>query len=232
MSEFNRKGKSISRPKMKNLVQYRDMPDDEFDELMEKKEFVVEASDVLEKRIVEKMNEFSQDYDISDLKINDMQILRGLIQALISLEDYEQLLFIIRKEGITGENILLIDKMQGIVEKLRKSISDFQNDLNITRKVRKSDQEQSVIAYIESLKEKAREFYQSRMSYIFCPKCNTLLGTIWTLYPEQERNKIALVCDRKLSDGSTCGEKVIVSTKELLENRGTNNKDVMPESLL
>lgn len=232
MSEFNRKGKSISRQKMKNLVQYRDMPDEEFDELMEKKEFIVEASDVLEKRIEEKMQEFSQDYDISDLKINDMQILRGLIQALLSLEDYEQLLFVIRKEGITGENILLIDKMQGIVEKLRKSISDFQNDLNITRKVRKSDQEQSVIAYIESLKEKAREFYQSRMSYIFCPKCNTLLGTIWTLYPEQERNKIALVCNRKLADGSICGEKVIVSTKELLDNRGTNNKDVMPESLL
>lgn len=232
MDDFDRRGKSKSRKKLRNLVQYRDMNDEDFDEIMRDKELGIELSEALEERIEEKLKQFSEDYDITDLKINDMLVLRALIQAMISLEDYEQTLFSVRTQGVTSENIMMIEKIQKVMSDLRKSISDFQNDLNITRKVRKSDQEQSVIAYIDSLKEKARDFYQSRMSYIFCPKCNTLLGTIWTLYPEQERNKIALVCNHENEDGEVCGEKIIISTKELLDNRGTSNPEIMPESML
>lgn len=232
MDNFDKRGHSKNRNKLRNLVQFRDMDDEDFDKIMKEKELGIELSKALEERIEEKIKQFSEDYDISDLKINDMLVLRALIQALISLEDYEQLLFSVRSEGISADNILKVDKIQRVMSDLRRDISSFQNDLNITRKVRKSDQEQSVIAYIESLKSKARDFYESRMSYIFCPKCSTLLATIWTLYPEQERNKVALVCNHKLEDGSLCGEKVIVSTKELLENRGTNKVDTMPESML
>lgn len=229
---FNSRGKSLNRNKIRNLVQYRDMSDEDFNSLMENKELGLETSKKFEERIEEKLRQFSEDYDLSDLKVNDMQILRALIQATLSLEDYEQLLFKIRTEGISSDNIILVDKIQNVVSNLGKYISSFQNDLDITRKVRKSDQEQSVVAYIESLKEKARQFYESRMSYVFCPKCNTLLATLWTLYPEQERNKLALVCEHKNQDGSVCGEKIIVSTKELLKNRGTNNKEVVPENIL
>ena len=186
----------------------------------------------MERRIEDKLKAFSDDYDLSDLKINDREILRGLIQAIISLEDYEQFLFKLRAGGISADNITTIDRIQKVMADLRKSISDAQNDLKITRRIRKSDQEASVIAYIDSLKEKARKFYESRMSYIFCPKCNTLLGTIWTLYPENDRNRVVLICDRKDHNGEVCGEKVVVGTKELLENRGTNKKEIMPESML
>lgn len=218
--------------KRRHLVQYKDMTDEEFQEAIEAKDFGIETSKILEKRIEDKLAQFSEDYDLSDLKINDREVLRGLIQAIISLEDYEQFIFRIRSEGLTTDNIVIIDRIQKTMADIRKSISDAQNDLNITRKVRKSDQETSVIAYIDGLKDKARRFYESRMSYIFCPKCNTLLGTIWTLYPEQERNKIALVCNRIQSDGTKCGEKIVVGTKEMLENKNTNKTGVAPESLL
>ena len=65
------------------------------------------------------------------------------------------------------------------------------------------------------------------MSYILCPKCDMLLSTIWNLYPEAN-NKISLVCQRKYDDGSVCGEKFSVTTKELLENRGFNTDRVPP----
>ena len=58
-----------------------------------------------------------------------------------------------------------------------------------------------------------------------------LLSTLWSLYPD-ESNTIVLTCHRKLDDGSFCGKKVKVTTKELMENRGTNRIDITPESLL
>lgn len=229
--KFDRRGKSKNPKKLRNLPQYRDMPQDEFDALMEKKTSGIEQSQILEKRIEEKLQKFSEDYDLTDLKINDREILRGLIQAILTLEDYEQEIYIIRSGGITPDNLLLIDKLQKAMSDLRKDISNFQNDLSITRKHRKSDQETSVIAYIDNLKQQARKFYESRMSYIFCPDCNTLLGTIWTLYPNND-NKITLVCSQKDKDDKPCGCKVTVSTKELLENRGTSNREITPDALL
>ena len=231
-NNYNRIGKSTSPAKLRTLSQYKDMTVEEFNLAMSKKELSIESSKVLESRIEDKLEQFSEDYDLTDLKINDREVLRGMIQSIISLEDYEQYLFKLRAEGISPENILVIDKIQRVMSDLSKRISEAQNDLNITRKVRKSDKETSVIAHIDWLKEKARTFYASRMSYVFCPKCHTLLCTIWTLYPKQERNKIALVCERELDDGKVCGEKVLISTKELLDNRGTNDIQVMPESML
>lgn len=229
---FDKRGKSMNRNKLRNLPQYKDLSEEELDALVVEKEAVSGISRRLEDRIEEKLSKFSEDYDLTDLKINDREILRGLVQAILALEDYEQMLFQVREAGISTDNILMIDKIQGVMGGLRKDISSFQNDLNITRKVRKSDQEQSVIAHIEALKVKARAFYESRMSYIFCEKCNTLLGTIWTLYPNSDKNKIALVCEHEEANGTLCGHKTVVNTKQLLEKRGTNNKEVMPESLL
>jgi hypothetical protein len=178
------------------------------------------------------MNKFSEDYDLTDLKINDWEVLRGLIRDIISLEDYEQLLFQIRNEGVGADNLLLVEKLQRVMSDIKKSISDAQNDLSITRKHRKSDQETSVIAYIESLKEKARKFYQSRMSYIFCPKCGTLLATVWTLYPEQQKNKITVFCTQLDKKGNPCNTQFTIGTKELLESRGTSNREITPDSLV
>ncbi len=231
VEKFDRRGKSLNKNKLRNLPQYRDKTEEELDLIIANKEVNVETSKELEKRIEEKLIKFSEDYDLSDLKENDKATLRAMIQAIIALEDYEQLAYKLRLDGVTSENILAVDKVAKVMEGLRKSISDFQNDLAITRKHRKSDQETSVLAYIESLKQKAREFYESRMSYIFCDKCNTLLGTIWTLYPE-ENNKIQLVCMQKDKTGNPCGNKVTVSTKELLEKKGTNNREIIPDSLL
>jgi hypothetical protein len=208
------------------------MTDEEFERVISQKALGIEVSEEFERRIQEKLNEFDKDYDLSDLKINDRESLRAFVQAVITLEDYEQHLFKIRSQGISELSLPMIEKLQRAMSDLRADISKLQNDLNITRKIRKSDQDVSVIAFIDNLKEKAKKFYSSKMSYIFCPKCNMLLATIWTMYPENERNKIALVCERILDDGTKCGEKLIISTLELLKNRGTNKKEITPESML
>jgi Skp family chaperone for outer membrane proteins len=207
------------------------MPEEEFNAIMLVKESGAEMSNKLEQRIELKLKQFSDDYDLTDMKVNDMDILRAMFQAMISLEDYEQFLFKVRTEGISPENLLLIEKLQRAMTDLRKSISEFQNDLNITRKHRKSDHVQSVVAFIDNLKEKARKFYQSKMSYIFCPKCNTLLGTAWFLFPKST-NRLTFTCQQKDKDGKACGTKVTVLSSQLLENKNTNRVEIMPEGLL
>lgn len=223
-----KKGK-INR--MRNLAQYRDLSDDEFERRVAQKALGIEVSQEFETRIAKKLAEFEEDYDLSDLKINDRDALRALIQAHITLEDYEQFLFKVRASGINDTTLSSIEKLQRAMSDLRSDISKLQDDLSIKRKARKSDQDVSVLAYIENLRDKARRFAEARMQYVFCPKCNMLLATIWTLFPQEDRNKLALVCNRDMGDGTKCGEKVIVSTAELLKNKGTNKPEITPESM-
>lgn len=203
------------------------MSDEEFDDFYTQKVIGIERNSDFENRINRKLEEFKKDYDIDDLKINDHLILRSLIRAIIHLEDMETLAYNMRVDGIDQDNIILFDKLNRVISELRSDISRLQDDLKITRRIRKGDQQESVMALIENLKVKAKEFYQSKMAYIHCTKCNELLCTVWTLYPNS-KNKIVLTCDRELADGEKCGTVVTVTTKELLENRGYNRPEIIP----
>ena len=121
---------------MRNLVQYRNLTDEEFDDKYGKIVLNVSPSMEFEKRIIKKLSEFEKDYDLNDLKINDMDTLRALVQAQISLEDYEQVLYKERSKEVSLDNIVMIDKIQKVMSDLRSDISSFQNDLKITRKFR------------------------------------------------------------------------------------------------
>jgi hypothetical protein len=219
--------------KMRNLYQYRNMSDEDFDQIWEKKIVGAMPSSEFESRISRKLDEFAQDYDLSEMKVNDNASLRALIQAIIALEDYEQILFRMRSSGedIGSADINIIDKISKIMSDLRGDIGRLQDDLQIKRKVRNQDKESSVINYIDSLKIKAKQFVESRSMLIVCDKCNMLLASLWCLYPEED-NKLVLHCHRKLENGEECGAKITISTKELMKTKGTNKIEVLPESLL
>jgi hypothetical protein len=215
--------------RLRNLPQYKRLSEDEFEEAMLKRENDNQPSADFERRIELRLKKFEADYDTSDMKINDLETLRALVQAQIALEDYEQAVYRLRQDLESVENVVKLNK---IMTDLRSDISSFQNDLKITRKIRKSDQETSLINYIDSLKEKAKKFHEAKERYIFCPKCNLLLATTWFLYPDSKGNKMELVCKRKLADGTTCDTVVRVNAKDLTDNRGSNKPELMPEALL
>lgn len=220
------------RRKIRNLTQYRNLSDDEFDELMAKKELDVEPSADFERRIQIKLKDFEKDYDLTDLKINDMEALRALIQAIISLEDYEQTVFKLRQGGVNMENLVLMEKVNKFMSDLRSDISKLQSDLNISRKTRQSDKESSVINFIDGLKDKAKKFMEAKQMYIFCPNCGNLVATTWSQNPE-EINNISLKCVRRLDgvDGPKCNTRFEVCTRDMLKTRGTNRPEIFPESM-
>lgn len=218
---------STSKTRYRNLVQYRDMTDDEFEEMWAKKQVGIVSSKEWEDRIERKIEKFSEDYDIDDMKANDMMALRALAQALITLEDYESAFAQLRAEhGINLDKVIEYKQINEAMSLLRRDITNLQNDLGITRKARKGDKETSVISELERLKQAAKEFYEEKMFYIFCPNCKMLLATIWFNDPNHKKNAIRLVCTRPLENDIICGTEVTVTSKDLLANRGVNIADV------
>jgi len=215
-----------SKKRIRGLKQYKDLTDEEFDEVWERKVIGIELTKEFEDRIQKKINEFSDDYDLSDLKSNDKLTLRALAQATLQLEDLEIFSYNKRKEGIHEEDILLMEKINNIMSALRRDISKMNDDLKITRRIRKGDKEESLVNFIDDLKKKAKEFYENTMFYIFCPECNILLGTMWFQYPNENKNKIQLYCDRIKENGEKCNTKVLVGSSELLSKRGVNSENI------
>lgn len=211
-----------TREKMRNLVQFKDMSDEEFDEYyLQHFEESLPAipKEEIDSRIDTKLKEFEQDYDLSELKVNDRLVLRQLIQAIISLESLEEV-FTSERQDISDTNILLLDRLAGIMSKLRADISAMQNDLKLTRRIRMESQEETFISWLDNMKKKANQFYKDKMLYVFCPKCNYLLATTWLLYPDGD-NVLHIDCKNE-----RCNHKFDVKLAGLYKTRNRNSQDV------
>lgn len=196
------------------------MSDEEFDEMYKdlESEEVDEAE--LEEAIEEKLSEFDNDYDLSDMKINDRIILRNLIISMISLEDLDLQFASIRRK-LTDSNILLVDRVAGVMSKLRTDISKMQDDLKLTRRIRKEGGEENFMTWLENTRNKAEKFYKQKHLYIFCPKCRRLEATVWLLYPD-EATEISFHCGNK-----KCGHEYTVYLSDLYETDNKNLEDVV-----
>ena len=218
----------FNKSSLKNLKQFQDLDEEEFEGIVSERQLADEY-ETFENEIKNKIAEFESDYDLSDMKINDLMTLRELAKSFIALDKIEFLLYL-ERQNTSLDNITIIEKLGRQANDLRGDISKLQNDLNITRKIRKGDREDSIQAYLDKLKDKAKEFYDQKMGYVFCPNCNMLLATTWFLYPDAE-NEITLECHRELDNGEECGTVVKVSSK-ILMNDGSNKPEIVPVNML
>ena len=181
--------------KYRNLKQYKDLSDEEFDKLWAEKERELELSpEILEQLVIKKIEELGEDYDLEDMKANDMVQLRALALAMIQLEDLEKIAWQTRQD-INTQSVQVLEKINRSISTLREDISKISNDLQLTRKIRKQSRETSVINAIDDLRSKARQFYKERMLYVFCPECKMLIATAWLMYSDED-NKLKLKCER------------------------------------
>lgn len=228
---FREKKLVIPNPKrLRNLTQYRNMTDEEFQEVYQRAVLNIEPDQMWEARIQEKYKEYEDAYDLDDLKPNDISNLMTLIKAQLRLEDYDAILNS-HVKSITFDNLGIVEKVSKAASDLRSTISKIEEDLKITRKIRKSDQEESALKYIDFLKKKAQEFYRQKMFYIFCPECHMLLATLWSQYPDYRGNSMNFTCHRDLGNDQFCSGRVSITTKDLLDNKGSNLPEIMPESI-
>jgi RNase P subunit RPR2 len=212
-----------NKKRMRNLSQYRGMSDEDFEDFWnnehEEEELDEELFEELERRKQERLSILEKDYDFSDMKANDMMQLEALVLAMLQLDDLEKEVYK-RRTDIADTNVLVLEKLNNMLSKLRSDISTISTDLQLTKKIRNKSKDISVVQRWNDLAQKAANFYKQKMLYIFCPDCRTLLANVWLLYPEERKNKITLFCDH-------CNTKHEINLDELYETGNKNLPDII-----
>jgi hypothetical protein len=206
---------------LRNLPQYRNKSDEELEEIL-----VEILTPDTEERVAEVMKDFEKNYDLSDMSANDMLDLNNLAYYYVYHEDLSKQLDEEIRDGSTRQ----VDSLMKIIERVGKRINDIQTSLSITRKQRKGDKEEDIVAAWEDIKTRAKKLLQDRLSYIYCPKCKMLLANVWFLYPEEQKNAVRLRCNRIVDSdtGEVCGHEFTVTSKSLSENKNKNLDGVLP----
>lgn len=224
---------NIKRPgnwgSKRKLRQYASMTDDEFEEAMAQKEAGIAINKMFEARIKRKIDQLKEQYDFSDLKPNDWNLVRSLAQCEIDLEDIQLKMYNSRNEE--EWDIIAYQTMSKMRNDLVKTISDIQNDLQITRKVRKNDQETSVINFIDDLKKRNKKFLATKRKKIICPKCHRMIATLWGLDLTGSKTYFQYQCQVVLEDGKRCGEIIKFTGKELADMESSNLPELLPVTL-
>lgn len=217
--------KKLDPRKLRNLTQYKGMSDEEFQKQFEILSTPSNYED-FQVRVREKYSELEKDYDLSDMKFNDTETLMDMCSAMVTVDENKRLLVDVRAEGMTGYNLTIIKEVESQQSTLRKDISKMQDDLKITRKIRKATKEESAKSELKRLKTLAMEFYKQKMFYVYCEKCHQLLSTTWFLFPDSI-NTLSLKCLRPLDEKSKniCGHITKIKSKKLVELRGTNHHE-------
>lgn len=211
-----------TKKRLRNLPQYKRMSDEEFDDWFEEtygaENEEVETLEDMEELIDERFKKIDDDYDLDDLKANDLMQLRAMLLAMVQLEDLEEQSYRMRAR-IDSANVLVLEKINRMMSALRSDISMLSEDLQLTKKIRSKSKEVSVAKRWDSLTDQAYDFYKQKMLYIFCEDCRMLLSTIWLNFPDNERNIIKLNCDR-------CGTTHTITLSPLYETGNKNIQDV------
>lgn len=201
---------------LKNLPQYRNKTQKELEQISEQLYY-----GNTEARVKDTLDKIINDYDVSDLNANDELALLNLAQIFVRLDDVERMI----DQSMASNEIADVQRLNNIAASLRKDASQLQNDLNISRKARKGDDETDVLNQWVLLKSRAKKHLENRLAYIYCPKCKMLVGNIWCL-DWSANNVLRMHCTRILDSdtGEICNHKFKVTSKELKE-LGNRNID-------
>lgn len=218
--------------KLKNSKTYQDLSEEELIEMVESKSSLFENDfEEYKLRIEKKMKEFEIDYDLSNMKFNDVEQLKALCTSLVTLEDYELLSFELRREGLTGKEafkLTVVDKLSKIISDLQKNIINMQDSLGISRKIRKSTGAEDAKDDLKRLKNLAAEYYKKVMGYIYCEECRMLITTAWFLYPDSD-NVVRVKCQREYTDDAGrvvghCDHVTEITSEYLFSRDESKNK--------
>jgi len=219
-----------TKDRIRNLKQYKDLSEDEFDKTYEAlfvdRDYqeptldydLVDLEREQKERVQARLDKLGEDYDLSDMKSNDMMQLESLAQAMIQLEDLEKVVYK-RRLDINDDNVFTLEKLNKVLSDLRADVSKISTDLQLTKKIRNQSKDVSIAKRWDELTRKAYEFYKQKMLYIFCPQCKMLLATIWLQYPNNTGTAISLHCER-------CGNIFNQSLAGLYETGNKNLEDV------
>lgn len=132
--------------------------------------------------------EYRASYDIDSLATpNDRANLDTIIMNTLAVRRLQAQLLDLALESVV-ENAADIKKINDSIRDLTNVNLTIERQLSIDRKTRRSEQEQSVVEYINWLKTTAKESLDDnqRLLKVYCKKCNIMVGRISGVYDTTE----------------------------------------------
>lgn len=129
-----------------------------------------------EARYNERLAEYHKVFDLEDINdANDRTLLRIMIRTELMIDDLQSQIEQLFKTDLI-ENASDIKKIADLLKDATNNISGLQKTLGIDRKTRRGEESSSVAEYIRSLKSAAGEFYEGRITRVYCPSCKVAVG--------------------------------------------------------
>jgi len=176
----------------------------------------MDAVEIIEGDLVDQIDqriiELGNDYDFSELKLNDKELLRRMAALTIRLESGEKELEKgIRAKEFDSNEALKEEQRLGL---MRRDLVLIQESLGMSRAKRVEKLENNPLAIFIDIKARAKRFLYERFCHIFCPSCHQLIAEIHFSWPE-EKSSLTITCGR-------CKTKTTLTGKEMLKNESEN----------
>lgn len=145
-----------------------------------------------QKRFDQKMKILQKEYSIDMNNSNDEENLKALVRYQIQLEKVNEDIDNIQSQtDMSKDDYAKLKQIGDFQRTVLMSISDLQNSLGISRKVRKEKDNDDIPKWIDSVLLRAKEFYDGKTQTIECPKCVIELARTWINFPK-EKNHISM----------------------------------------
>ncbi len=130
-----------------------------------------------------KLETYLDTYELDDLnRANDLASLRQLAHFEIIIENLQSELSSIKSSGSDTKRV---KDLNAALRDAVNSYTSLQTTLGIDRKKRSSEAEESVISYIDKLKDQAKKFWSFRLSSLKCEDCNLTLAKYYVYVKER-----------------------------------------------
>lgn len=205
--------------KLKNLKMFRNMDDESIREYIHNRPKIAKPAEPLfkdapvgdttieydekeyEKKYRQYMREYVKEYGVDMNDANDAQALQSLVRLIIQLEAIDINIRIFQRTKNFDSRTL--KNMGDYQRSVQTSITELQDRLGISRKIRKEKQVDDIPQYIRELQLRAKDFWNRSTTQVRCQKCQVELARYWLNFPDVvDEVRFEMVCDN-------CKEKVV-----------------------
>lgn len=181
--------------RMKNLRMFKGWTDNQIIEYLksrppkEQKEIIAapkatvpsETLSDYEKDFQRKLKTLQKEYIVDMNDANDAESLRSLVRFMLQLEVIDTKIRDFYETGST--NTKALKDMGDYQRSLQMSVADLQNNLGVSRRIRKEKTVDDIPKYIAGLQEKAKLFWERKTIVIKCDKDKIELARYWLNFP-------------------------------------------------
>lgn len=202
MAKRRKRRSGVNIASLRNLPQYKDFTDDEI---------LKRVTGKLDRLIDEEMKNLEKDYDLSDMKYNDVVLIERWVALMIRLRDSEEDLEHRIQAGELGSNEALTEEKR--LSTMRDDMLKIQRSLAIDRAKRRDSSDDDPRLLFADIRKRAKRFYQERLCYVKCPNCNLVICTANFLYPDSN-NRVLLTCARCDTESEWTSQELVKIEKD------------------